>query len=205
MSKSCVIGEPLQTRRLPDGTRQLLRPLQVSVCGHYIRIEQGFLTDFSSIPTLLSWIVRWSRVDVAGVVHDALFNPSDCCSVFDHSDTERKRNLVNKITIDEADRVWSAVARSGSTRGRAGRAQAALCHLGLYSFGWRTWNRYRGKGARTVSLAQRTIRSIVGVVAGVAFLPGILPLGLAFAVFALIHSVLSGVVSRLSKCRSLDR
>ena len=199
MSKTCVVGAPLQTKRLPDGKRQLLTPLEVSICGHYIRIEQGFVTDFSSIPTLLSWIVRWSRVDVAGVVHDALFNPSGCCSVFAHSDPERERDLVDEITINRADKIWSEVARSGSTKGRADRAQAALCHLGLYSFGWRTWNKYRGQGARTVSLPQRVLRALVGVVVGVAFLPGLLALCVVFAVFAAIHAVCRVVVSRLIK------
>ena len=74
-SPSRIVGEPLQTLKWPDGSRVLLKPLVVEALGYRIRIEadEDFKTDFSSIPAFGRWVVRWSKVDVAGVVHDWLY------------------------------------------------------------------------------------------------------------------------------------
>lgn len=88
---------PLKTQRLPSGDRQLIAGLIVDVTttlpiavnvtdGHVgatgavtsIIIFPGFETNFSSIPTPLHWVVGWSRVDIAGVVHDFLYGKTDC-------------------------------------------------------------------------------------------------------------------------------
>ena len=120
MSESCVIGPRLQTERLSDGRRELSRSLRIKVHGYdEIEIPQGFDTDYSSIPTCLHWIVRWSKVDVAGVVHDWLY---------------RKGNLSRS----EADKVWRLVALSGEHS--ANRLQAWTCLLGLWLFGGCAWS-----------------------------------------------------------------
>ena len=65
---------PLQTERLPDGRRFLLRNLVVKLDdGTKITVPAGFETDFSSLPWRTRWAIHWTRVDVAGVVHDFLY------------------------------------------------------------------------------------------------------------------------------------
>ena len=78
------------------------------------------MTDFSSIPTLFQWVVHWSKVDVAGVVHDYLYD----------------RGTLSRW---QADRVWFEVARSGDHR--ANCVQASACWLALRLFGWCVWCR----------------------------------------------------------------
>ena len=130
MSRSLVVGGALQTERRPDGKRKLLRELQVRIGGQRITVPCEFVTDFSSIPTLLHWVVRWSRVDVAGVVHDFLY----------------ARGTLNR---SEADGVWFKVARSGEHR--ANLLQAAACWAALRLFGWCVWIRSANRHGRAAS------------------------------------------------------
>lgn len=65
---------PLQTERLPGGNRKLLRRLVVQLDDDTIlTVPKGFETDFSSIPRFARSFIDWSRVDIAGVVHDFLY------------------------------------------------------------------------------------------------------------------------------------
>ena len=139
MNTSCVTGKPLHTKRLPSGERELLQPLNVRTCKYVITVRAGFQTDFSSIPTGLSWLVRWSRVDIAGVVHDMLFCPNGYGLVLDKKNPAK--NLVCTLSIKDADKIWLEIARRG--KHRAWLLGAWLCYIGLYSFGWCTWNGYR--------------------------------------------------------------
>ena len=136
---SCVVEGPLQTEKCPDGTRVLLRPLGVRVDGFLIRIEADrfFRTHFSSIPWFARWVVRWSKVDVAGVVHDWLYRTSGQGVVTYESDTEH--DLRATITRRQADRFWRLLARCGSHRANA--LQAWACWFGLVVGGWPVWNR----------------------------------------------------------------
>ena len=122
MSKSCIVGLPLQTERLSNGRRLLLRTLHIKVPeykdGYEIEIPRGFDTDFSSIPTLFHGFVRWSRVDVAGVVHDWLY---------------RKGRLSRR----DADKVWRLVALRGEHSANGRQAWVGWC--GLRLGGWRAW------------------------------------------------------------------
>ncbi len=135
MAESLVRGNALRTERLADGRRRLLRDLTVEIeaepgSGVGIRVASGFETDFSSIPTPLQCVVRWSRVDIAGVVHDWLY-------------------AKGKVTRARADDIWRALARSG--RHRAGAWQARLCWLGLRLFGGHAWRRHtRARDAAAV-------------------------------------------------------
>ena len=125
MPRSSVVGAPLLVERLPNGRRRLVRDFVVRINDHKgwkpITVRAPFVTDYSSIPTLLSWVVRWSRVDIAGVVHDWLYRYG-----------ERPRK--------DADEVWWLVARSG--KNRANSLQAGLCWVALRGFGVPTWNGY---------------------------------------------------------------
>ena len=132
-----VTGFELKTQRFPTGNRLLTGPLKVrglavlptnvqiplpaanedqggSVSNGAICINSGFPTDLSSVPTPLQWVVRWSRVDVAGVVHDFLYRHTDCA-----------RSI--------ADDVWWELARSGDIG--VGRCRAWLCWAVLRGFG----------------------------------------------------------------------
>lgn len=113
---------PLQTERLSDGRRRLLRDLIIEVDGHELFIPVDTVTDFSSIPWYGRTIVRWSRVDVAGVVHDWLY-------------------LTAHLPRVDADRIWRLVAIAGDHH--ANSVQAGICWLALRLGGWWTWNRLR--------------------------------------------------------------
>lgn len=115
---------PLQVERLPDGRRRLLRPLKYKVDGLKQPIEvpaatdgDKFRTDYSSDPIGL---LDWSKTDVAGVVHDYLYqNPGKVAGV--------TRRL-------QEDWIWFKIARSG--KWRCSLFTACLGLLGMVLFGW---------------------------------------------------------------------
>lgn len=111
----------LSVTRLLDGKRILNSSLEfVDATGLGHRVRAGFKTDYSSIPSALHWIVRWSKVDYAGVVHDHLYCTKD---------------VPRKV----ADQTWREVAMKG--RHRANALQAWVCYLGLRAFGWMYWRK----------------------------------------------------------------
>jgi hypothetical protein len=117
-----LVGGSLQTERLADGRRRLLRDLVVEVAGEPITIPMGTVTDFSTIPWFGRILVRWSRVDIAGVVHDWLYQ-------------------TGTTTRSHADNVWRLVARAGKHRANAFQAWTAWAALRIG--GWYVWARYR--------------------------------------------------------------
>ena len=116
---------PLQTERLPNGNRKLIRKLVVEVdYDTTITVPEGFETDFSSIPAFARSFIDWSRVDIAGVVHDFLYwCPQEGFS--------RKR----------ADDVWRRIAAAGASR--ANSLQQWLGWAGLRMIGWRAYRKAR--------------------------------------------------------------
>ena len=144
-------GQALQTKRLPNGKRKLLCDLEVRVKNTDIGLATGkdkfvirknFVTDFSSIPTLLQWTVRWSTVDIAGVVHDWLYHK------------EGYKEIQNiRFPRWEADRMWRDIALSGSNRVAFG--QASVCWLVLVLGGRRRWNQLRRKSVPVVPTFRR--------------------------------------------------
>lgn len=125
---SRVRGLPLQVRRADDGRRVLSRYLVACVGPRHsqhqaeacetVSIPEGFLTDYSSIPWFARWVVDWSKVDVAGVVHDYLY--SDQCT-YPHDRWA-------------SDVIWWRLARSGKRR--ANVVQASVCWLAMRLAGW---------------------------------------------------------------------
>ncbi len=73
MPSARLVSDNLQTERMSDGRRRLLRELVVEVDGLLITVPAGTLTDFSTIPWFGRALVRWSKVDIAGVVHDWIY------------------------------------------------------------------------------------------------------------------------------------
>lgn len=127
----------LQVERLPNGRRKLLRPLMVEVDGDIIVVPTGFVTDYSSWPRFLPG-PRFSKIDVAGVVHDALFRWGRIGESKD----------ARKVGYVEANRIWYKVARAGShDDAKASWLGAWLGRAGLFCGAWVTWMRYRRAGA----------------------------------------------------------
>jgi hypothetical protein len=119
-----LISGFLQTERLPSGKRRLIRDLIVEVEGKPFTIPKDTRTDFSSIPAIGRMFVRWSKVDIAGVVHDWLYENGE-------PNGDRR----------EADRIWRLVAVSGQHHANA--FQAWGCWFFLRLFGGFAWNRHR--------------------------------------------------------------
>lgn len=117
----------LQTERLPDGRRKLLREFTLEIDEDLFLIGKDFVTDYSSIPWFGRFVVRWSKVDIAGVVHDWLY----------------KNGSVDgkPISRSYADRIWRATAVSGSYH--ANGLQAWICWISLRAGGLFVWRKYR--------------------------------------------------------------
>jgi hypothetical protein len=119
VSVSILPPGPLRTERLPDGRRRLLRDLVLEVEGLTHRIPAGTVTDYSSWPALPG--PRWSKIDLAGVLHDWLYQ-------------------TGSFSRREADRLWRIVARAGESH--ATRLGAWTGWVGLRLFGGFAWRRH---------------------------------------------------------------
>ena len=130
MHPSRIVGGQLRTERLNNGKRRLLCELQVSIeltqinqtLPNSVTVEPDFVTDFSSIPTPCQWIVRWSKVDIAGVVHDWLY----------------AKGSLNRAQSDE---IWRKIAVSGQHS--ANTVQAYICWIGIRIGGGFAWRKHR--------------------------------------------------------------
>ena len=121
-----LIGGLLQTERMPDGRRRLLSVLVVEVDKDKITVPTGTVTDFSSIPWFGRILVRWSKVDIAGVVHDWLY-------------------LAGTTSRARADGIWRLVAIAGEHH--AGELQAWLGWVAIRVGGGCAWSRHRRQDA----------------------------------------------------------
>ncbi|MEM7291355.1 MAG: DUF1353 domain-containing protein [Pseudomonadota bacterium] len=99
--------------------------------GRVYVIPTGFITDYSSMPWFSRMIVRWSKVDLAGVVHDWIFE-------------------TGIVSLNEANLVWRDVATSGTHS--ANKIQANVAYLGLVAGGWRSWRKYRNGKRRNQNI-----------------------------------------------------
>jgi len=117
-----IVGKMLQTERREDGKRFLLRDLNLEIEGDPIRIPADTVTDFSSIPWYGRILVRWSKVDIAGVVHDWYYQ-------------------TGAASRARADEIWRLLAVAGTHHANA--FQAWVGWLALRIGGWIAWRRYR--------------------------------------------------------------
>ena len=167
----------LRVERLPDGRRQLVRDLCVDVSmsvdgSRIVEVRKDFVTDYSSLPWGTRWLVHWSRVDVAGVVHDYLYR----CGV----------TLPDEYTKAQSDRIWRWIALSGDRR--AWRYQAWLGWFALRLFGWwafrkRTERAYTDKAGESRTcprsweiLFGRVLVVVAGVMGALTIIVGVSPL-----------------------------
>lgn len=125
-----LISGPLQTERLPDGSRQLIRDLVLDIEGESFTVPNGTTTDFSSIPWFGRVLVRWSKVDIAGVVHDWLYQEGS-------------------VSRSRADDIWRLVAIAGDHR--ANFLQAWIAWFFLRLGGWYAWYRHRQSEQKSVT------------------------------------------------------
>ena len=111
------------------GKRELLQDFTVKIGkgekAFNITVPAGFKTDYSSIPRGFRWTMLWTKVDIAGVVHDWLY----------------ARAKYISMTKLQTDRVWRDVARSGYPN--ANPLQAAAGWLGLAIGGLLVWRCYK--------------------------------------------------------------
>ena len=121
---------PLQTERLPDGRRRLLRPLRLEIGGELAEIPTSFVTDYSSWPRFLPG-PSFKRVDVAGVVHDWCFQ---------HATLGEGGREIGYV---ESNRIWYVVARAGQEDAAAGWFWGWCGRIGLFCGAWGVWLRYR--------------------------------------------------------------
>lgn len=126
---STILGKPLRTERRTDGSRALLRDLTARVetkeKAYEITVPAGFVTDYSSIPPIGRWLIGWSKVDVAGVVHDYLYWHA-----------EGSQRTVSRKCADE---VWRHVAGAG--KHAANFTQRWVGWVALRLFGWWPYRR----------------------------------------------------------------
>ncbi len=128
---SCLTSESLQTERLSSGRRKLLRELTIKIDNKQVFVYKGSSSDFSTIPWFGRFVVRWSKVDVAGVVHDWLYQ-------------------TGKSTRKEADMIWRQVAMSGEHSANA--CQAWVCWAVLRLNSHRAWKSYRNQDWRSLEI-----------------------------------------------------
>ena len=129
---------PLQTERLPNGNRKLIRNLIVKLNDETkITVPTDFETNFSSIPWFARSLVDWSKVDIAGVVHDFLY----WCP--------REAHAAGVTTRTHADDIWWELAGTGQHH--ANRIQRRLGRMALWAFGWRALRKALKTGGRTCS------------------------------------------------------
>ena len=122
MTKVKTPPGPLQTERLPNGNRMLLRDLVVVLdAGTRITVPTGFETDYSSVPFVARPLVRWSKVDIAGVVHDFLY----WCP--------QQAVKQGVLTRGRADEIWWELAGAGQHS--ANTFQQWVGWAGLRAFG----------------------------------------------------------------------
>jgi hypothetical protein len=125
--RSTLRSKPMRSERVRDGKRMLLRELVLELPDGRYTAPAGFVTDYSSIPWWGAWFVHWSKVDLAGIVHDQLYAHG------------RMHDRV--IRRHEADRVWREVAMAGTHR--ANTLQAWVGWGVLRLGGWLYWYPYR--------------------------------------------------------------
>ncbi len=153
-----LAGPPLQTERLPNGQRKLLRELAYEWRGEVYKVPQGFVTDYSSYPVAaLYWVVplsvwqfdlhplwmlvltlvpSWHRVDLAGVLHDWAWRSG-------------------KLSFLKANLLWLHVAVSGSHA--ANYFQGAAGFLGLSTFGLVVYEKIKIFGSSMAQKAKKLI------------------------------------------------
>lgn len=126
-----AVYTPLCLRYIDGTTWQVLQPFRVySVVAHTtIEVEAGRVTDFNSVPRILTNILPREDFGEAGVVHDKLYQDGQIAGVV--------------IDRELADRVHRELVQWKG----APAWKAAAMFRALRLFGWWAWRRYRAEEA----------------------------------------------------------
>jgi hypothetical protein len=139
-----ILHGPLRTERIHEGVyagqRRLTDDLVVRCRGHVIAVPLGYITDFSSIPRFARFVVRFDKVDVAGTVHDWLF----------------EAGTLNDLR--EVNLIWRDIAMYGEYA--ANKFQAYACWAGLSVGSKPQWDKYRS-GYDTQEMRRLLERSLM--------------------------------------------
>lgn len=100
MSIRVEILSRLRTETLPSGKEKLISPLRFSLDGVVHSVRQKFESDYSSFPWYSRWIVRWSKVKYAGMLHDWLLQ-------------EYYLGHNPHLSRKDIDEIWRVTARLG--------------------------------------------------------------------------------------------
>jgi len=120
MSVEVISGLP-ELAILPNGMRKLLKEFRILVDGVLIVVPKDFETDLSSYPGITRAIVRFDRVDIAGILHDWLY----------------KTGIKTRAW---GDSVWRKIAMVG--KHGANKVQGWVSWAGLRAFGWLPYRKY---------------------------------------------------------------
>jgi len=147
---------------MPTGRRRLVRDLNLEINGRPLKIDEGFVTDYSSWPRIVAFALglfaiglvwlgapaweitvslilmmlaigpRFSRTDVAGTTHDFLFQLGTWGVGGE------------KVSFIEANRTWQTVAMAGTyASARVGFFWGWAGRIGLFLVSWPVWIKYR--------------------------------------------------------------
>ncbi len=115
----------LVVRRMADGRRKLVEPLVWDDGVLQIEVPAGFETDFSSVPRVARlFMPRFSKLDLAGVIHDRLYEQG-----------------YPRVM---ADQIWRYIA--AQTEG-GNAVQRWLGWSGLRAGGWVAYRQHRKRRA----------------------------------------------------------
>ena len=112
--------ERVTVRQVDAGVWELVEPLEYHGNTHRFVIEAGFLTDFATVPRLVSWLIpRYGVYTPCAILHDYLcelghvgmFNRRDADGIF--------RRSLRELGVSGPRRylMWTGVRAGGLMRG----------------------------------------------------------------------------------------
>ena len=117
------LSERLKLLKVGDSLHRILDDVEAVVDGAVERVEEGYITDFGSIPRLLRWATS----------KDGIRNKLAYCFHDDAYETNRFGSQK------KADRVCGAILLACGTS----KYEVYKVYYGLRIGGWRAFNRYR--------------------------------------------------------------
>lgn len=127
---------PLIVTPMPDGRRwRLFKSFTYHIHSKYsqdyIRVPEGFITDFASIPWLFwTFLPAWGKYGKAAVIHDCLYQNGG----IEHP-VSRGCSWIKIITRKEADTIfYEAMLVSGTKPWKA-----KVMYRAVRLFGWLAW------------------------------------------------------------------
>jgi hypothetical protein len=142
-----IIGQPACTEHLRDGRMKFVRDYTIVLDWHAgvarVTIKEGMVTDGSSIPILLRWLLPKDRTRQAGFVHDKLYaEPVVDTKLAASWDSPVPIKTV-RLKKSACDVIWGHVANEGERRASLPLPLCWLGVLGLWCFGWFAWWTWR--------------------------------------------------------------